>query len=192
LLAAGSSTRLGKPKQLLQYNSKSLLNHTTDVVVATGIQPFIIVLGANADLLIPEIDNNKALIVVNKNWKGGMATSIISGLTALLENQPATDNVIFLMCDQPFVTTSLLNNLVIIQQETGKPIVASNYDDILGVPALFNKTFFSTLMQLQGDTGARKVIQQHINEVATVPFLKGKIDIDTAEDYENLLQNNNE
>lgn len=192
MLAAGSSTRLGKPKQLLQYNGKSLLSHTAEVAVATGIQPLIVVLGANANLLIPEINTDQASVVINASWKDGMATSIIKGLTALLEKRPATDSVIFLMCDQPFVTSSLLNDLIIIHQQTGKPIVASSYENILGVPALFHKTIFPEILQLQGDTGARKVIQQHIIEVATVPFLKGKIDIDTAEDYENLLKNNNE
>ncbi len=190
LLAAGSSTRLGKPKQLLAYNGKSLLRHSIEVAAGAGIQALITVLGGNADLLIPEIDSNNTLVVINKNWKDGMATSISTGLSALLEKYPVMENSIFMTCDQPFVNASLLNDLIITHQQTGKPIVASSYDGILGVPVLFNKTFFAKLLQLQGDTGAKKIIQQHITEVATVEFPKGKIDIDTMEDYENLLRNN--
>ena len=188
MLAAGSSTRLGKPKQLLLFNGKSLLRHTIEAAVATGVKPLIIVLGANASLLTPEIDDNNTQIVINTNWKDGMASSIIAGLTALLEKYPDTERVIFMMCDQPFVTTSLLNNLLITHQQTGKPIVASIYDGVIGVPALFYKSHFKELLQLQGDTGARKIINQDVSEVATVFFAKGKIDIDTADDYENLLK----
>ena len=188
MLAAGSSTRLGKPKQLLLFNGKSLLRHTIEAAVATGVKPLIIVLGANASLLTPEIDDNNTQIVINTNWKDGMASSIIAGLTALLEKYPDTERVIFMMCDQPFVTTSLLNNLLITHQQTGKPIVASIYDGVIGVPALFYKSHFKELLQLQGDTGARKIINQDVSEVATVFFARGKIDIDTVDDYENLLK----
>ena len=190
MLAAGSSTRLGKPKQLLVYNGKSLLRHSIEVAAGARIQALITVLGGNADLLIPEIDSNNTHVVINKNWKDGMASSIIAGLTTLLEKFPDTERVIFMMCDQPFITTSLLNNLLITHEQTGKPIVAGSYDGILGVPVLFNKIFFDNLLQLQGDTGAKKIIQQHITDVATVLFPKGKIDIDTMQDYENLLKNN--
>ncbi len=190
MLAAGNSTRLGKPKQLLLFNGKSLLRHTIEAAVATGVKPLIIVLGANASLLTPEIDDNNTQIVINTNWKDGMASSIIAGLTALLEIYPDTERVILMMCDQPFVTTSLLNNLLITHQQTGKPIVASIYDGVIGVPALFYKSHFKELLQLQGDTGARKIINQDVSEVATVFFAKGKIDIDTADDYENLLKEN--
>ena len=190
LLAAGSSTRLGKPKQLLTFNGKSLLRHSIEVAEGANMQALMTVLGGNADLLMPEIDSNNTLVVINKSWKDGMASSIIAGLTALLEKYPDTERVIFMMCDQPFVTTSLLNNLLVTEQQTGKSIVASIYDGVMGVPALFYKSHFKELLQLQGDTGARKIIQQHINEVATLLFTKGKVDIDTAKDYENLLKEN--
>ena len=190
LLAAGSSTRLGKPKQLLTFNGKSLLRHSIEVAEGANMQALMTVLGGNADLLMPEIDSNNTLVVINKSWKDGMASSIIAGLTALLEKYPDTERVIFMMCDQPFVTATLLNNLMITHQKTGKLIVASSYDDVMGVPALFYKSHFDELLQLQGDTGARKIINQHVSEVATVFFAKGKIDIDTPEDYENLLKEN--
>jgi molybdenum cofactor cytidylyltransferase len=190
LLAAGSSTRLGKPKQLLEYNGGSLLRHVLRIAAEAEANPLIVVLGANADLLIQEIDEKEADIVINKDWKEGMASSIIAGLNALLEKYPSVDGVIFMMCDQPFVSESLLNDLIITQQQTGKSIVTSSYDNTMGPPALFHKSIFPELLQLHGDTGARMILQQHINEVATVLFSKGNIDIDTMEDYEALSQKN--
>lgn len=187
LLAAGSSARLGKPKQLLKFNGKSLLQQTINSAGDTGINPLIVVVGANASLLSNEIETKKAHTVFNKHWQTGMASSINSGLNFLIEKYPLTDGVIFMMCDQPFVSAGLLKNLIIVQKQTGKPIVCSSYQDVLGVPAIFHKNIFPELLKLKGDTGARKIIQQHPHELATVQFLKGNIDIDTAEDYENLL-----
>jgi molybdenum cofactor cytidylyltransferase len=188
LLSAGSSSRLGKPKQLLNYRGGSLLGNTVNVVAMADAKPLVVVLGYNAALLIPEIDKAKALIVINENYATGMASSIVTGLKYLIEKDPLTDGVLILMCDQPFVSAALLNNLIYTQQQTGKPIIASTYGDTTGTPALFHKTIFNELLLLRGDTGARKIIQQHIHEVATVPFEKGSIDIDTEEDYENLLK----
>ena len=188
LLAAGSSTRLGKPKQLLQYNGKTLLQQSIDIAVGANINPLIVVVGANFDKISTEINIDKAAIVFNKNWQTGMASSIITGLNFLVEKYPLADAVIFMMCDQPFVSINLLNNLIAVQKKTAKPIVCSSYQNILGVPALFHKNIFPALLQLAGDTGARKIIQQYPGDVVTVQFEKGDIDIDTAEDYENLVK----
>ena len=188
LLAAGNSTRLGKPKQLLQYNGKTLLQQTINIAVGANINPLIVVVGANVDKISTEVDVDKAAIVFNKNWKTGMASSIITGLNFLVEKYPLTDAVIFMMCDQPFVSINLLNNLITVQKKTAKPIVCSSYQNVLGVPALFHKNIFPALLLLAGDTGARKIIQQYPGDVASVLFEKGNIDIDTAEDYEKLLR----
>lgn len=162
-----------------------------NVTVTARAKPLVVVLGANADLLTAEIDEAKASIAINKNHKTGMASSIITGLKYLVEKNPLTDGVIIMMCDQPFVTDGLLNDLIFTQQQTGKPIVACCYGNTIGAPALFHKTIFNEFLLLQGDTGARKIIQQHLSDVATVPFEKGNIDIDTQEDYENLLKSAN-
>lgn len=190
LLSAGSSARLGKPKQLLNYRGEGLLRHMVNVAAVVPAKTLVVVLGAKADLLIPEIDEAKASIAINKDYKTGMASSIITGLKYLEEKNPLTDGVIILMCDQPFVSAVLLNDLISTQQQTAKPIVACNYGNTIGTPALFHKSIFNELLQLQGDTGARKIIQKHIHEIAAVPFEKGIVDIDTEEDYKNFLSNN--
>lgn len=186
ILAAGSSSRLGKPKQLLHYDDKSLLQHTIDVAENSDTNSVIIVLGANAQMISKEINKIDAHIIENKEWKEGMASSVRAGLNELLKISPETDTVIFMACDQPHVSTLLINELIKIHESSGKPIVTCNYGEVLGPPALFHKKYFPELMDLKGDVGARKIIQRHSDEVTTILFTKGSIDIDTMGDYETL------
>ena len=186
ILAAGSSSRLGKPKQLLEFDGMSLLNHGIIEATNSNACSVVVVLGANADLIANKIDGDIAIIVKNENWNEGMASSVRLGLGTLLSQIPSIDAVIFMTCDQPYISSSVLNDLMIKYQQTGKPIVTSNYGEATGPPALFHKSFFSELMELKGDVGAKKIIQQHDDQVATVLFLEGKIDIDTKKDYEAL------
>lgn len=188
-MAAGSSSRLGRPKQLLPYNGKSLLEHAVDTANDTNANPVIVVLGANAAQLEKEIDEKKVHIAENKEWKEGMASSIRSGINTLLHIAPAVDFVILMVCDQPFVSSSLLNDLISTQKKTGKQIVACQYENSFGPPALFYKTILPELMQLKGDAGAKKILAQHSKDATTVLFTKGNIDIDTEEDYKTLQQN---
>ena len=92
-----------------------------------------------------------------------------------------------MVCDQPFVDEQLLNNIAQTKSESGKGIVASSYKDTLGTPVLFNKTYFPELLALQGQEGAKKLIFKHKEDVAAVPFPLGYFDIDTAEDYNSLI-----
>jgi molybdenum cofactor cytidylyltransferase len=188
ILAAGSSSRLGEPKQLLPYDDKNLLQHTIDVAENSDINSVIIVLGANADLIAKEITKIDAHLIENKEWKEGMASSVRTGLNELLKISPETDAVIFMVCDQPHVSTMIIDGLIKIQRESGKPIVACNYLETMGPPALFHRSLFNELKQLKGDVGARKIIQQHNDEVATLLFTEGKTDIDTKEDYDELTK----
>ena len=146
----------------------------------------IVVLGANAEFLEKEIEDKKIHISVNKEWSEGMASSVRCGINTLMQIAPVVESVIIMVCDQPFVSSSLLNDLIVTRRETGKPIVTCQYETTIGPPALFHKTIFSELLQLKGDAGARKIIEQRRNEVATVLFSKGIIDIDTEDDYKAL------
>ena len=186
ILAAGASSRLGKPKQLLAYHKTSLLQHAIDATTKSNADHVVVVLGANADLISCEIDRSGIHILINTEWEEGMASSVRNGLNELLFISPSTDAVLIMVCDQPYVTPDLVNELINTQRQTGKPIVTCNYGEAIGPPALFYKTIFPELIRLKGDTGARKIIQQHTDEAATVLFTKGKIDIDTKEDYDLL------
>jgi len=186
ILAAGASTRLGKPKQLLQYHGKTLLDHSVNEAINAKADAVVVILGKNADLLQNKIDNQKVNVVINKDWEEGMAASVRLGLATLLKIKPYIDAVIFMVCDQPHISSLVLNELITRQQKTTKQIVTCNYGGSIGPPALFHKKYFRELAKVKGDIGARNIIQQNMNDVATILFPEGKIDIDTQEDYDAL------
>jgi molybdenum cofactor cytidylyltransferase len=187
VLAAGTSSRLGQPKQIINFQGKILLQHAIDEAMQTNLQPVIVVVGAHENTIVKALEETKVTIIKNLNWEEGISSSIRCGLNALQEMNAATNGVIFMVCDQPYVTKFLLESLLKEQQKSGLPIVASRYENILGTPVLFHKSFFSQLMQLTGDTGAKKLIKQNPQMTTSVPFAKGEIDIDTLEDYEKLV-----
>ena len=186
ILAAGASSRLGTPKQLLQYAGKTLLQQSLQVAVDSIARPVIVVLGADADHIKKETDFSSALAIVNADWEEGMASSIRSGINALLKIDPLAEGAVLMLCDQPYTTSALVNELVAVHQNTGKAIVASSYSDTLGVPALFHKSIFPELLQLEDDLGAKGIIQQHAKDTEVVAFSKGNVDIDTEADYQKL------
>ena len=163
-----------------------MLNHAVNEAVNAKADAVVVILGKNADLFQNEINKEKVRIVKNKDWEEGMASSVRLGLDTLLTIKPYMDAVIFMVCDQPHISSSVLNDLITTQQKTTKQIVTCNYGDSIGPPALFHKKYFRELAKLKGDVGARNIIQQNMNDVETVLFPEGKIDIDTEEDYEAL------
>ena len=191
VLAAGSSTRMGRPKQLLIYGSHTLLRHAAEVAVASRCGPIFVVLGAYASRLHREIDDLPVRSVLNERWADGMGSSIQAGLAALTTSDgPAGDAgaVILMLCDQPYVTAAVINDLVTAYHATGKGMIASEYGGTLGVPALFGREHFTELSTMSGAAGAKRLIAAHASEVVPVPFPKGTTDIDTAEDYRQLLR----
>ncbi len=187
ILAAGASTRMGTPKQLLLYQGRSFLRYITEIAIASVCQPVVIVLGANAEQIHPQIKQLPVKVVKNLDWACGMSTSIKSGIE-LLNNLPQKiEAVVITLCDQPFVSPQIINQLVDAYYSTKKSIIACEYEDTLGVPALFSQTFFSELTALKETSGAKKVINNNINEVFSIPFSLGNIDIDTPKDYQQLL-----
>jgi molybdenum cofactor cytidylyltransferase len=186
ILAAGRSSRMGSPKQLLLYKGKTLLEHSIDEAKTSDVTSVLVVLGSEAGHMMTEANIWDAEIVDNENWASGMASSIIAGIKVVVSERPDADAVILMVCDQPYVDSALLNQIIAKQQESDQPIVACEYEGALGVPALFHKFLFSQLLGLEGDAGAKKLINQNLNLVATVPFPSGHIDVDTPEAYEKL------
>ncbi|QNA46731.1 nucleotidyltransferase family protein [Lacibacter sediminis] len=188
ILAAGASSRLGSPKQLLAYSGATLLQHSIDAAQSSDASSVLVVLGANADLIKSEIGHTAANVVVNPEWKEGMASTIRCGLQTLVEMHPETEALIFMVADQPFVTAALLNNLMELNRNEQRSIVASKYGSTFGTPVLFTKRFFPELMELTGDVGAKSLVRKYMDEATFVSFPKGEIDIDTVEDYKNLSE----
>jgi molybdenum cofactor cytidylyltransferase len=184
VLAAGMSSRLGTPKQLLVYEGKTVMVHAVETALGTGMQPLVVVLGAHAELLEKELEATKGVkIVINQGWQEGMASSIRIGVQAAMDSEPGMDALIVMVCDQPFVTGSVLKELFNTQQTSGMPMVASVYEGVSGVPALFHRNFFQSLLKLTGDRGAKKLLKDHSDLVALVNFPEGQTDIDTVQDF---------
>lgn len=186
ILAAGRSSRLGQPKQLLPFKGKSLLLHIIQTAKKVSDKIYVI-LGADSTRIQTDIKSCGAKIVFNEEWEEGMASSIRCGLAVLMSDLPDLESAIFMVCDQPFVTSDLLESLIKEKDLSGKSIIASAYSEIAGTPVLFDGSIFSELMELKGDIGARKIIQKSTYRLATVDFPLGKVDMDTAEDYKKLL-----
>ncbi|MDQ3290758.1 MAG: nucleotidyltransferase family protein [Bacteroidota bacterium] len=188
LLAAGASVRLGSPKQNLNFQGQTLLQHAVRVAQQSGSNPIVVVLGAQANLLRSQLNFPDIHIVENSEWEEGMSASIRQGLGTLLELAPQVENVILMLCDQPFVSVELLRELITHKETSSKQIIACSYQDTVGTPALFDKHFFPELMALHGNQGAKKLLFQHSEAVATIPFELGSFDIDTTSDYTALQQ----
>jgi molybdenum cofactor cytidylyltransferase len=186
ILAAGNSSRLGKPKQLLQFHGQTLLRRVLDAATTAQCLPVTVVIGAERNQIARELSETRELLVENKTWERGIGNSIRAGLRATLTAYPKTEAIVLLTCDQPLVDAKIIGGVKARYAETGKPIVASAYSDTLGVPALFARSYFDELFVLDDGAGAKQVIMNHKNDVAQFPFPEGAIDIDTAEDYEQL------
>lgn len=185
ILAAGSSSRLGQPKQLLEFNGKTLLEIAVEAAQNSLAQSCVLVLGANADLIVEKIRHTKVDRVINENWENGMASSMQKGLKYLMKNSDP-DQVILMLSDQPFVNIDILNLLIESKLKSNSEIIACTYKGIVGVPVLFTKKYFPELLSLSGSEGAKKIVMSHKEDLQLVDFPEGAIDIDTIEDYQRL------
>lgn len=176
ILAAGASTRMGRPKQLIEVDGKSLVERAVQVALEAGAGPVVVVLGAHAEQISAKIKGLPALAVVNHRWQEGMGSSIALGVKSL---RLETEAVLILHCDHHGVTPQHLKTLA----STPGRIVASEYEGVKGVPALFDRSHFAALTALSGDYGARDLIRR---KDAVAVELKGHFDLDTPEDLARL------
>jgi molybdenum cofactor cytidylyltransferase len=186
VLAAGESSRLGRPKQLLQFRKSTLIRRIAETAVQSNVSTIVVVLGAHAEVIEAELDGLPVQTIINQGWKEGMSTSIQAGINKILEIEPPIGGVILLVSDQPFISSDLLNKLIEERKRSGKSIVACSYDHTIGTPVFFSKEYFSELLRLKGQEGAKKLLQSRSDEVQLVSFPRGNIDIDTLQDYQDL------
>jgi molybdenum cofactor cytidylyltransferase len=198
VLAAGGSSRLGRPKQLLTFRGETLVRRAVRAAAEAGCAPVIVVVGAMSGTIRSEFtiresriassrtagDGAGATVVENAKWQNGIGTSIRRGLEEL---DGSVQAVVLIACDQPFVDASVIAELIATHQKTGKPMIASSYAKTLGVPALFDRSCLAALLALPDDSGAKTLITARPNDVAAVAFEQGTIDIDTPEDFERLM-----
>ena len=183
VLAAGASTRLGTPKQLLRFGNKHLIQHIIDACVKSDFDKTAVVLGYH----YPEIKAgisyfSRISILHNKQWKEGMSTSIKMGLQHFYQQ----DAVGFCTVDQVFLNSHHLNQMIKKFKSTDQ-IISSYYKQTYGTPCLFGRDYYNDIItSISGDRGAKKIIETNKKSVIKVPFKDGEFDIDTPNDLEIL------
>lgn len=183
VLAAGASTRLGEPKQLVRLDGRPLLHTVVSRAVALAGHAVTVVVGAHAQQLTQLLRHSPASVIVNRQWREGLGSSIRAGVAAL---PPACDAVLLLLADQVAVSADDLKRLASAWKGQDGVIAASLYSGTVGVPAIFPRWCFSELMALHGDRGAQAVLHRHVDRLVRVRMPEAAIDIDTPEQLEAL------
>lgn len=186
VLAAGSSSRMGAPKQILKFRGQSLLRRAALAALNASCSPVVVVTGAHATASRRELEGLDVIETFNAQWATGMPSSIRSGVECLLDVDGDVSAVILLLCDQPHVTAEVISRLAATHRRTNAPLIASSYGDTFGVPALFSRSLFGELVSIHGAGGAKHVIEKHHAAAQFVAFPGGEVDIDTPSDFTTL------
>jgi molybdenum cofactor cytidylyltransferase len=183
IVAAGSSSRLGQPKQLVTIDGEPLLHRAIRCAQEAGASPVFVVLGAHREGIESAIDFGAAAIVVNEDWVEGLASSIRSGVRAAKMDATGAVGLLLMTCDQPRVTAEHLRRMIEKFDAQSEPIlIVSTYSGVRGIPAIFPREAEGGLLALRGDTGARALLQQPPWPVISLPLEGGEIDVDSPDD----------
>jgi molybdenum cofactor cytidylyltransferase len=183
ILAAGESSRLGRPKQLLTFRGETLVGRAVRAAVESGCDPVVVVTGKLDEAIRDALRSSSALVVTNPGWQRGLGTSIHRGMQEIADS---VDSLVILASDQPFVDASVIRALISAQEESARPIAACKYANTLGVPALFARSCFETLLALPAAAGAKSLLASRAEELVAIEFELGAVDIDTPEDLGRL------
>ena len=172
---------MGSPKQLLMYQGRPLVRHAAETAIASGCHPVLVVLGSQADEIRAALDGLDVVIVENTDWEQGMGTSIRAGISGA--EIMGCDGAILALADQPLITAEILKHLVDEHEETGRPIIASEYSNTVGVPAFFSREYFPKLTALLPSEGCKAVILANLERSIRIACPEAETDLDTPSDY---------
>ncbi|WP_411895524.1 nucleotidyltransferase family protein [Winogradskyella sp. A2] len=184
ILAAGNSKRMGTPKQLLKIGQTTMLGKVINNSLESRANSINVVLGANAKMIIPKLPES-VNTMMNEKFENGLSSSINIGVKNLLD----FDSILIALGDQPFVNANYFNEMIKVSAKNPDKIVASNYIKYNGVPAIFPKKYYSKLLELSGDQGAKKILNSNFNPVIVLKTPVNLVDVDTPHDYENINKN---
>jgi molybdenum cofactor cytidylyltransferase len=188
VLAAGSSSRLGQSKQLLQVEGEPLLRRIARTACDSNVDRTLVVLGDNEREHGRVIRDLPLYICIHAGWEKGMGSSLKAGMDFIQSYLADTTAVVVLVCDQPLLTADHLNNLIGKYRNAKAPVVASTYSGVTGVPAIFDASLFAEIRSIDDKHGARQIIDMHKGDVQQVEFPEGELDIDTPEDYQRFKE----
>jgi len=191
VLAAGESKRMGQTKQLLDWEGRTILQRVLENLSRSQVDEVILVLGHEAERIQQTLDTHKVKVVINRNYKEGMITSIQQGLINLDDKVEA---FFIVLADQPAVGPEVFDRLIgeFRQASPQKSIVLPTFRGRRGHPALFRAKYKKEALRIEGDVGFRQVFQEHPEEILTVEMDTDSIlqDIDTPDDYRKQLKTN--
>jgi len=192
VLAAGNSTRLGSPKQLVVYQGMPLVARAAWAALEAGAGPVVVVLGADAETVGAPLAGVPITSVVNPEWSRGVGTSLATGIRAILGQAPSADALLVTLADQPLVDSAALGRLLAGWSSSDATIAAAEYADTIGVPAVFGRAHFDSLSSLPAAAGAARLLRQPGARVHRVPMPEAAVDIDTPGDLECLVSQTQE
>ena len=186
VLAAGSSARLGRPKQLEPWGESNLLSHVVSQVSELGVEETWVVLGHEMERILDESDLGDAGVVENPEWEEGIASSLRVGLDALTRLSRC-DTALIVIGDQPDVSAEVVAELLVSHSKSGKPVSVPKYRYSWGNPVLVDRSLWPRVMSLEGDDGAKRLWQSHREWVNEVWFSDAPPkDVDTESDVADL------
>lgn len=189
LLAAGDGSRMGRTKQLLRAGGQSLVRRAASAAIDAGCRPVIVVTGSSAEAIAAEIADLAVQTQFNPDWSAGIGTSIRRGLSSVLAKDPSIAAVILLLCDQPYLNSKILRDLITAWSAGGKPMAACEYAGTLGPPCCFAASMFDQLSRVADSDGAKRLLLANPAMVTSILWPQGAEDIDTPADWERFCQN---
>lgn len=174
---------MGRPKLVLPVDGVPMLRRVVDAALHSRCRETVVVLGAHQEVYRPLLAGAAVRLVENPEFAHGLATSIRAGVAALA---PESRAVVILLADQPRITSAVIDRLIDAYVTEGKRIVASAYGGVVGVPVLFDSALYLELLILEGDAGARSVIERYPQHGVAITLEDGWQDVDTPEDLARL------
>jgi len=188
VLAAGQASRMGSPKQLLQWRGQTLLRRLLVEIQEAELPQTVVVTGAFQHAVRAEARALLTDVVHNADWQVGMGSSIQCGLRYLLQRYPGLSAVLILLVDQPLVDRKHIGAFLSAIQQHPDKLLAAGYHDTVGVPALLPRAFFPALMTMPADKGAKALFYRYRSDLQVLPCPQAAIDVDTPDDWEWLLR----
>ena len=187
ILAAGESKRMGQSKLLMPLGNKSIIEMTVDNYLTSDVIDVIIIVGNETDEIVSRIDSKGVKIRTNRDYYGGMGTSISAGMHSLDKDY---DGVMIALGDQPFVDHLTINLLVEAFSVCTEGVVVPLFRGRRGHPIVFSKKYEDDLKALKGDVGGRQILESYPEDIleVTVDCEGTVIDIDTLDGYQSAVR----